>query len=141
MGFEVPIPHDEEGVPPLGYSACGTIPPFLRDDTSGLGGFGGSGGFRTWEPAGNGVERTLHELRRATANLADTGWADDGSGPATLEDPAATSDALATGDPGVRVLVVTGPLDAVAEVVGAAEADHADLLEIDFARGAPDPCG
>jgi hypothetical protein len=42
--------------------------------------------------------------------------------------------------------VVTGPLDAVAAVVAAADADptslaDAYLYEIDFDRSAPDPCG
>jgi hypothetical protein len=91
--------------------------------------------------AGNGVEHALEELRRATANLADTGWAEGQVGDGALADPVATADALASGDPQVTSLVVTGPLGAVTAVVDAAAADRADLLEVDFDRGAPDPCG
>jgi hypothetical protein len=141
VGFEVPGTRRELGDPPLGYSACGTILPSLQEMSSGLGGFGAAGGFRGWAAPGNGVEHALTELRRATANLADSGWGDGSSGEGPLADPAATAAALASGDPQVASLVVTGPLDAVVSVVDAADGDRVELLEIDFDRGAPDPCG
>jgi hypothetical protein len=141
VGFDVPGSPRELGSPQLGYSACGTILASLREMSSGLGGYGAAGGFRDWEVAGDGVEHALTELRRATANLAATGWADSSDPDSPLSEPAATADALATGDPGVTSLVVTGPLDAVDAVVEAADADRAELLEIDFDRGAPEPCG
>jgi hypothetical protein len=154
VGFEVPgtprVQFSEPGSPvhdgaPLGYSACGTIAR-VPLDYSRLGGFDASGGFRDWEVAGNGVEHALEQLRRATTNLAATDWPDGRRSDAELPDPMATADALRTGDPQVTSLVVTGPLDAVAAVVAAADADptslaDAYLYEIDFDRSAPDPCG
>ncbi len=154
VGFEVPgtpqVPFDEsDSLAPvgaaLGYSACGTIARVPLDYPR-LGGFGSSGGFRDREVAGNGVEHALDQLRRATTNLAAADWPDGQRSDADLPDPMATADAMRTGDPQVTSLVVTGPLDEVAAVVAAADADptslaDAYLYEIDVDRGAPDPCG
>jgi hypothetical protein len=141
VGFEVPGRTEAFPDGQLGYSACGAVPRFLRDGTSRLGRFGGSGGFRDWEVAGSGVEHALEQLRRATAELAGSGWVDEDTGFGPLQDVEGTADALASGDPAVTSLVVTGPLGEVAAVVDAADATQADLLEIDFDRGTPDPCG
>jgi hypothetical protein len=152
VGFAVPDTIGEPGAGslrdpadagherPLGYSACGVIPEFLRNDAPRWGGFGGGGGFRTWEARDAGVEHALGELRRATANLAAIGWP-DADWESSLQDLDATADALAAGDPRVTTLVVTGPLDAVAEVVEAADPASTLLLEVDFDRGEPEPCG
>jgi hypothetical protein len=140
-GFEVPGRAEAFPEGTLGYSACGTIPASLRDRASPMGGFGGGGGFRDREVAGSGVDHALEELRRATANLAASGWLDGATAPGSLEDLEGTAEALASGDPRVTSLVVTGSLDVVADAAAAAGATDADLLEVDFDRGPPESCG
>lgn len=141
VGFEVPgSPRQMDDTWTLGYSACGTIADHLRDAQGA--GFGGSG-FRTWGQEGaRGAAHALGEVRRATANLAALGWPDDDiEAHGALEDPAATAEALAATEPGVVSVVITGPTQQVAEVVDEHTPDQADLLELDFDRGAPEPCG
>ncbi|MCC5949401.1 MAG: zf-HC2 domain-containing protein [Nitriliruptoraceae bacterium] len=129
----------------LGYGACHTVSPFIEETlTSGFvtGGFGTSGGFRAFPPEpGNGAQHALEQLRRATTNLAATGWLDTGTGEGPLDDVAATATWLEDNDPDVLSVVLTGPTQAVAAAVEASDADTAGLLEVDFDRGAPQECG
>jgi hypothetical protein len=140
VGFRVP--GGDEPMDPswrLGYSACGSIPEYVGEQRRG--GFGG-GGFRTWDRSG-GAEHALDEVRRATANLAALGWPGDGGTASgfALADPATTAEVLASTEPGVSSVVITGPTQAVAEAVDEHAPDQVDLLELDFDRGAPEPCG
>jgi hypothetical protein len=57
-----------------------------------------------------------------------------------LADPAGTAEALASSEPGVASVVITGPTQEVAAAVDEYAPDQADLLELDFDRGAPEPC-
>jgi hypothetical protein len=147
VGFDVtgvgaPDDSGEHGNGPterLGYSACAELPPFI--DEVGGGGFGGTGAFRRFPATvGGGAEHALTQLRRATANLAEIGWLEQepvDSGP--LADLDAVQQRL--DDPQVRSVVVTGPTPEVAALHDELGAMHADLLEVDFDRGAPEPCG
>lgn len=126
----------------LGYSACGVPPAFLVESSGrGIGGFGGSG-FRQFDLEGRGVEHALAQVRRATANLAEGAWPEYATTTGdALSDLETTAAAFAEQDPEVASLVVTGPTDAVAELVREAAPSDASLLEVDFDRGAPLPCG
>jgi hypothetical protein len=88
-----------------------------------------------------GAEHALREVRRATANLAAIGWPGDGTTAyGALEDPAATAEVLASTEPAVDSVVITGPTQAVAAAVERYAPDQVDLLELDFDRGAPRTC-
>jgi len=147
VGFHVPVGQTAElegGAEALdarlGYSACAGIPDHLRDLTGG--GFGTSGGFRSFDPGAGSTQHALDELRRATANLANTGLLDDGAfrlGP--LGDIDVAADWLQQHDPQVTTIVVTGSVAAVTEVAEAADPDNSQLLEIDLDRARPLPCG
>lgn len=58
-----------------------------------------------------------------------------------LTDLPATAAWFADNDPGVTSVVITGPTASVAEVVDATSPTDSMLLEVDFDRGAPEPCG
>jgi hypothetical protein len=119
----------------LGYSTCSGIPEQLREGSA-----TSMAGFGIWDGSG-GVDHALREVRRATANLAAIGWPGDGTTAyGALEDPAATAEILASSDPAVDSVVLTGPTDAVAAAVARYAPDQADLLELDFDRGAPQGC-
>jgi hypothetical protein len=133
VGFR--IPGGEHAMDPswqLGYSARGGIPTWVQEQRRGT--FGGGGDFRTWE-VDSGAQHALEELRRATANLADIGWPDrrtatDGA----LADLTATAEQLATNEPAVTSVVITGPTQTVADAVAEHAPDEAILLELDFDR-------
>ncbi len=133
-------PPDALFDPTLGYRACGTLPGFLLERSNRIGSFGGDG-FRVPEVAGNGVTHALAEVRHATTNLAEAPTIDGIADVGVFADLQATADAFASEDPQVDGLVVTGPSDAVTELVDAPGADAVHLLEVDFDRGAPEPCG
>jgi hypothetical protein len=138
VGFRVPGGDPLDRSWRLGYSACGTIPEWVLDQRSM--GFGGSGGFRTWE-GDAGADHALGQVRRAVENLAVTGLVSGDGSEGPLADPGATATLLAETEPEVMSVVLTGPTDALAEVVEAVDPLSVDLLEVDFDRGAPDPCG
>jgi hypothetical protein len=143
VGFRVP--GGELDIDPawrLGYSTCTDIPEHLRagwddDDV-------GTGLVEVEVEDGDGrggVEHALREVRRATANLAAIGWPGGGTTSyGALEDPAATAEVLASSDPAVDSVVITGPTQAVAAAVERYAPDQVDLLELDFDRGAPRAC-
>jgi hypothetical protein len=138
VGFRVPGGDPDDRSWRLGYSACGTIPDWVLDQRSG--GFGGSGGFRAWG-GDAGADHALSQVRRAVENLARTGLV-SGVGPeGALADPEATAAKLAETEPEVMSVVLTGPTDALADVVETAGPQLVDLLEVDFDRGAPQTCG
>jgi hypothetical protein len=138
VGFRVPGGDPDDRSWRLGYSACVTIPGWVLDQRST--GFGSSGGFRIWD-GDSGADHALGEVRRAVENLARTGLvSNDGSGGA-LADPAATAALLVESEPEVMSVVLTGPTDALADVVEAVGPRSVDLLEVDFDRGAPLTCG
>lgn len=139
VGFRLPDGDPVDPMWRLGYSACGHTSSFIPQQT--WGGFSAGGGFRIPSSDTSGTRHALAELRRATANLADTGWLDNEQisvGP--LADVAATAQWLATNEPDVASIVITGPTSAVAAAVEAAAPDEATILEVDFDRGAPEPC-
>jgi hypothetical protein len=139
VGFRVPGADEPVEDPSwrLGYSACGGIPDHIGEQRGA--GFGGDG-FRMWDRP-RGAAHALAEVRRATANLADLGWPGDGTTAyGALADPATTAEAMASTEPGVTTVVVTGPTQEVAAAVEEHAPDQADLLELDFDRGAPEPC-
>lgn len=68
--------------------------------------------------------------------LAGSGTTADGA----LEDPAATAEVLASTEPAVDSVVITGPTQAVAAAVERYAPDQTDLLELDFDRSAPQVC-
>ena len=97
----------------LGYSACARDHGELLD-LAGVpfsGGFGTSGGFRVMPPPEDGVGHALTHVRRATANLARTGWLENEpllrEGP--LGDVTATAQWFTDNDPEVVSIVLTGP--------------------------------
>jgi hypothetical protein len=140
VGFRLPDGDPVDPLWRLGYSACGNVSAFIPQQT--WGGFGSGGGFRVPSSGSSGSRHALEELRRATANLADIGWLDNEQisvGP--LADVAATARWLATNEPDVASIVITGPTSAVAAAVEATAPDEATVLEVDFDRGAPEPCG
>lgn len=138
VGFRVPVGDPMDRSWRLGYSACGTIPEWVADQRSM--GFGGSGGFRVVD-GDAGADHALGEVRRAVENLAGTGLV-SGDGPeGALADPEETAALLAETEPEVMSVVLTGPTDALADIVQAADPLSVDLLEVDFDRGAPQTCG
>jgi hypothetical protein len=138
VGFRVPGGDPDDRSWRLGYSACGTIPGWVVDQRSM--GFGGSGGFRTFG-RDTGADHALSQVRRAVQNLARTGLV-SGDGPeGALADPEATATMLAATEPEVMSVVLTGPTDALGDVVDALSPLSVDLLEVDFDRGAPLTCG
>jgi hypothetical protein len=138
VGFRVPGGDPDDRSWRLGYSACGTIPEWVTDQRSG--GFGGSGGFRSWE-GDSGADHALREVRRAVVNLARTGLVSVGGPEGALADPEETAALLAETEPEVMSVVLTGPTDALAAVVEVLSPLSVDLLEVDFDRGAPQTCG
>jgi hypothetical protein len=141
VGFQTPGATPRARGGHLGYGACHDIPAFIQEAQSGS--FGTSGSFRTFPPTrGNGAQHALDQLRRATTNLAATGWLENEpvEGGA-LADIAATATWLQDNDPGVTSVVITGPTQAVAAAADASAADQTALLEVDFDRGAPQDCG
>jgi hypothetical protein len=138
VGFRVPGGDPDDRSWRLGYSACGTIPEWVVDQ--GSMGFGGSGGFRTFG-SDAGADHALGQVRRAVENLARTGLV-SGDGPeGALADPEATVALLAETEPEVMSVVLTGPTDALADLVQSVGPLSVDLLEVDFDRGAPQTCG
>lgn len=139
VGFEVLDLPQEDPWHRLGYSTCAEIPEWILERS--FGGFGGSG-FRAIPDETHGPDHALEQLRRATDNLAATGWLDDESildgGP--LEDVDATARWLRDNDPGVTRAVLTGPTTMIEEIVAEHDPDWAHLLEVDFDRGPPHPC-
>jgi hypothetical protein len=139
VGFDVLDLPQEDLSNRLGYSTCAEIPAWVVERS--FGGYGGSG-FRALPDERHGPDHALEQLRRATDNLAATGWLDDEAildgGP--LEDLQATADWLHDNDPQVARAVVTGPTAAIADIVEAHDPDIAYLLEVDFDRGPPNPC-
>jgi hypothetical protein len=123
----------------LGYSTCAQPPDWAVDRS--FGGFGGSG-FRAVPDESHGPDHALDQLRRATDNLASTGWLDGQTilrgGP--LEDVEETADWLRDNDPDVTRAVLTGPTAAITDLVTEHAPDVAFLLEVDFDRGPPYPC-
>jgi hypothetical protein len=138
VGFRVPGGDPDDRSWRLGYSACGAIPQWMIDQRSM--GFGSSGGFRVFE-GDTGADHALSQVRRAVENLAGTGLVSDGGPEGALADPRATAALLAETEPEVMSVVVTGPTDALVDVVEAASPQSVDLLEVDFDRGAPQTCG
>jgi hypothetical protein len=138
VGFRVPGGDPDDRSWRLGYSACGTIPEWLVDQRST--GFGGSGGFRTWD-GDAGATHALGEVRRAMDNLAGTGLVSDDSFGGPLADAEQTASLLAETEPEVMSVVLTGPTDAIAQIVATVNPQSVDLLEVDFDRGAPLTCG
>jgi hypothetical protein len=138
VGFRVPGGDPDDRSWRLGYSACGTIPQWMLDTRSA--GFGSSGGFRVLE-GDAGADHALSQVRRAVENLAGTGLVSGGGPEGALADPGATAALLAETEPEVMSVVLTGPTDALADVVEAASPQSVDLLEVDFDRGAPQTCG
>ncbi|TVP70661.1 MAG: hypothetical protein EA340_05520 [Nitriliruptor sp.] len=133
-----------------GYSTCGQGADDILevvDLGSSLfgGGFGTSGSFRILPPPEDGVDHALEQVRRATDNLARSGWLDDeplftdGPVDGPLSDIDAVNRRLQEREPEIVTVVLTGPTPALAEIVAASEPDTADLLELDFDRGAPEP--
>jgi hypothetical protein len=139
VGFR--IPGGEHPMDPswqLGYSACGQVPTFLREQRRG--GFGGGGDFRD-RGVDSGAQHALDELRRATANLAAIGWPGQRTARAgALADLTGTAEHLATSEPAVMSIVITGPSQMVAAAVAEHAPDETNLLEVDFDRGAPTTC-
>jgi hypothetical protein len=133
VGFGIPggdVPQDPYWR--LGYSTSGLIPAFVQEQR--WGGFGGSGDFRIWE-VDSGAQHALDELRRATANLAAIGWPDHRAAPyGALADLTRTAEHLASDQPAVVSVVITGPTQTVAAAVVEHAPDEANLLEIDFDR-------
>ena len=135
----------------LGYSACSRgademLEGFALGSSLFGGGFGTSGSFRVLPPPEDGVAHALEQLRRATDNLARSGWLEDeplltdGPVDGPLADIAAVSRWLEDNDPEVATVVLTGPTPALADIVAASAPDTANLLELDLDRGAPEPC-
>lgn len=151
VGFQVGEPPEDPDLAgaydaTLGYSACPAGADRLREiigDGPIHGGGGMSGGFRAFPPEpGDGVAQALAQVRRATANLASSGWLEDaGSVRDGLGDVQETARWLEDNDPDVTSVVLTGPTTLLAEVVEASGPDRAVLLELELDRGAPDPCG
>jgi hypothetical protein len=134
VGFR--IPGGEHPMDPdweLGYSASGRIPTFVQEQR--WGSFGGGGDFRNWDTDTSGAQHALDELRRATANLAAIGWPDQRTAPhGVLTDLAATAQQLATDEPAVTSVVITGPTRAVAAAVTEHAPDETHLLELELDR-------
>jgi hypothetical protein len=146
VGFRVP--GGDRFIDPawrLGYSTCSDIPEHLRAGwDEGSGDALSDVAVEVEVPVGDGrggVEHALREVRRATANLAAIGWPGGGTTAyGALEDPAATAEVLASTEPAVDSVVITGPTRAVAAAVERYAPDQVDLLELDFDRGAPQVC-
>jgi hypothetical protein len=138
VGFRVPGGDPADRTWRLGYSACGTIPGWVLNQ--GSMGFGGTGSFRTWD-GDAGAASALSEVRRAVDNLAGTGLVSDDSFGGPLTDAEQTASLLAQTEPEVMSVVLTGPTNALADVVEAVGPQSVDLLEVDFDRGAPLTCG
>lgn len=140
VGFALPDQEHEDPWSRLGYGACAVSPE--RIGTPSMGGFG-RGGFRAPPGEPRGPDQALEQLRRATENLAQTGWLE---GESMLEehplgDVQATATWLRDNDPDVASVVLTGATDDISEIVSASEPDTAYLLDVDFDRGPPEPCG
>jgi hypothetical protein len=132
VGFRIPGgEHPQDPSWRLGYSTFGLIPAFVQEHR--WGGFGGGGDFRIWD--GSGAQHALDELRRATANLASIGWPDHRAAPyGALAELTGTAEHLASDQPAVVSVVITGPTQTVATAVAEHAPDEANLLEIDFDR-------
>jgi hypothetical protein len=139
VGFRVPSGDPDDRSWRLGYSACGTIPEWVLDQPS-MGFAGSSGGFRTWD-GDAGADHALSQVRRAVENLARTGLVSGDGSEGALADPEATAALLAETEPEVMSVVLTGPTGALADIVETVNPQLADLLEVDFDRGAPQTCG
>jgi hypothetical protein len=133
VGFRIPGgDHPQDPAWRLGYSTSGVIPAFVQETRWGA--FGGGGDFRTWD-VDSGAQHALDELRRATANLAAIGWPDRRAAPyGALADLTGTAEHLASDQPAVVSVVITGPTQTVAAAVAEHTPDEANLLEIDFDR-------
>ncbi len=152
VGFRVADGTHAEGRQALGYSACSRggdeiVEVFDLGTTLVGGGFGTSSGFRQLPPPEDGVAHALEQARRATDNLARSGWLEDeplldrGREDGPLADLDAVNQRLAEDDPEVATLVLTGPTPALAAIIADSAPDTANLLELDLDRGAPEPCG
>jgi hypothetical protein len=132
VGFRIPGgDHPQDPNWRLGYSTFGQIPAFVQEHRWGA--FGGGGDFRIRDESG--AQHALDELRRATANLAAIGWPDQRAAPyGALADLTRTAEHLASDQPAVVSVVITGPTQTVAAAVAEHAPDEANLLEIDFDR-------
>lgn len=151
VGFRVGDGPVEERGSVLGYSTCGRgaddiLATFDLAGGAVGGGFGISGGFRLLPPPEDGVDHALRQARRATDNLARSGWLENeplitrGPVDGPLSDIAATNRRLQESDPDIVTVVLTGPTPSLADIIAASEPDTVTLLELDLDRGAPEPC-
>ena len=82
-----------------------------------------------------GIDNALEQTRRAASNLAsdaDLIGALQGSSSVSLQNIEIVASWLATNEPGVTALVITGPTPNVAQLVEASGADDAIQLAVDF---------
>lgn len=124
----------------LGYSACQA--PRFPSGIAGIGSAGGSGPF-PGPGQGGSLTHALEQLRRATANLADTD--DLRIALEQTRDPAfqrigAIADWLEIGEPEVVSVVVTGTVDQIDAFVAASGADAAWQLGAELYNGEREGC-
>jgi hypothetical protein len=131
----VQFPADPDYV--LGFSPCGE-PVFTDFESSSFssGSSGGGGNFSSCLFLDQAtVEQSLTSLRRATANLADHAFLIDAlenSPTSALRNMETVADWLASNEPTVVTLVITGPSDSISDIVASSGAEGASLLDIDF---------